>query len=325
MEGAVVSYELDAVLGRGGSGVVYAGRKCGPGEFVKPVAVKLLREEQATPELIAMLRDEARVLGLTRDRALVSAEPPIRVDDSWAVIMELIDGVSTERLLADLGPLPPCVVLSVVGEVARCLDAIYQQPTPTGEPLRLVHRDVKPANIVLTATGVVKLFDLGMAVACLDPSTGAPLPGRRDYMPPERVRGYEGPEGDVYALGATMRRLATGDVPLGFGEWRCATRDDQDAMPELLALSEDCQRHDRTDRPSMRELERHCQRLLHRFDAPPLHDWCEKHVPTLASSTMEPVRATLSCVDPRQGRYTLLRDGERSAAGPWWRRWLAAR
>lgn len=319
----MLTYTLDGILGRGGAGTVYRARMAGSGGFAKTVAVKLLRERCHSPEQLRLLQDEARLLGLCRDRAFVTAEPPIQVDDGWAVVMEYVPGASAHRLLHTLGPLPVSVVLHTTQELARCMDSAYHLPTPSGAPLQLVHRDIKPSNILLTAAGTVKLIDLGIATAavdlrCVDPP-GCVI-GSKSYMPPERIERREGPESDVFSLGTTMRRLATADRPMGFGYWTLTHRVDheQPFLSELIELSTACQQADPADRPTMREVEGECQRLLHRFNAPPLRDWCERAVPRTGMGlipTPEPLQ--LRCIDAENNRYTLEKGGNTES---WWRR-----
>ncbi|MBT3221970.1 MAG: protein kinase, partial [Proteobacteria bacterium] len=146
------AYRVLGVLGKGGFGKVYRARLESPSGFVKDVAIKVLNEN-LTPEAIQRFRDEARILGLINDRAVVSAEPPIQLDGRWVLIMDYAEGLSAKDVLKQHGPLPPSVALEVVQEVARVLDRVWNQPGPDGEPLHLLHRDIKPPNIQISSAG----------------------------------------------------------------------------------------------------------------------------------------------------------------------------
>lgn len=225
------------------------------------------------------------MLGLARDRALVGVDPPTRLDDTWAVVMEYVDGVPLEQLLSDLGPLPVGVVVEVAQEIARSLDAIYNQRGPDGDPLQLIHRDLKPANLQLTPTGEVKILDFGIARAVFKAreakTISGEMAGTAGYMAPERLEGLDTPAGDVYSLGTVIRRLLTGDRPVGFGGWR----ENNDPPPQsetrdaALELAARCQHLDPEQRPSMREVEDAAHALLRQCDDPPLRRWAERQVP----------------------------------------------
>ncbi|MCO4744346.1 MAG: serine/threonine protein kinase [Proteobacteria bacterium] len=273
------------MIGRGGFGTVYRAKLLGQDGFEKDVAIKLLKKSRARPKILARFRDEARMLGLARDRALVAVDPPTRMDDTWAVVMEYVAGVPTEQLLENFGPLPVGVVLEIAREVARSLDAIYNQAGPDGRPLKLLHRDLKPANLQLTPTGTIKILDFGIARADFDAreakTINGEMAGTAGYMAPERLEGRETPEGDVYSLGTLMRRLLTGDRPVGFGGWRekSPRYERSETRKAALELAEHCQHLDAEQRPTMREVEDQAHALLRHCEDPPIGRWAEKHVP----------------------------------------------
>ena len=135
-------YRIVGVLGKGGFGTVYHGRLEGSDGFVKDVAIKLMTEAEPAADTLTRFRDEARILGRLRDRAIVSVEPPTRLDGKWAVVMEYVDGCDCRRLLKEHGSFPATVALEIVEEIARALDALAQHPGDDGEPMRLLHRDL---------------------------------------------------------------------------------------------------------------------------------------------------------------------------------------
>ena len=91
-------YEVLELLGKGGFGRVYHARMVGPGDFMKEVAVKLLTDKEAPDHVLKRFRDESRILGLIRDRAVISVDPPTRLGGQWAVVMEYVEGVTASRL-----------------------------------------------------------------------------------------------------------------------------------------------------------------------------------------------------------------------------------
>ncbi|MCB9763618.1 MAG: protein kinase [Alphaproteobacteria bacterium] len=206
-------YEILEALGRGGFGTVYRARFLGEGGFVKDVALKLLNPDMdGIDEVARRLRDEARVLGLLRHRAIVQVDRLTRLQDTWAVVMEFVDGVDLKEILR-AGPVPLGPALEIVAEVTGALHVAYTSRGPDDHPLRLLHRDIKPANIRLTPHGEVKVLDFGIARAefgSREAETRSMAFGTLEYMSPERLDFQDGPAGDVYAVGVTLFEMLTG-------------------------------------------------------------------------------------------------------------------
>jgi serine/threonine protein kinase len=210
-----VRYRFLSVVGEGGFGRVYRVRMETDDGFNKDVAVKILGDAAPAAALLKRFRDEAKILGLLRDRAIVSADPPIQIAGRWAVVMEFVDGVSLGAMITR-GPVPPGVAVEVVGEVARSLHHAWHQEGPEGQPLQLLHRDIKPDNIQLTPSGEVKLLDFGIARANFKErefKTRHALGGTPGYIAPERTQGVELPAGDVYSLSVVLHEAVTGIRP----------------------------------------------------------------------------------------------------------------
>jgi serine/threonine protein kinase len=210
-----VHYRFLSLIGSGGFGKVYRARVETADGFQRDVAIKVLNDPNPPKSLLQRFRDEAKILGLVRDRAIVGVEPPIRIGEQWAVVMEFVDGVSAGALV-DKGPLPPGVAVEVVGEVARALHNAFHMEGPEGGPLQLLHRDIKPDNIQVTPNGDVRLLDFGVARANFakrEFHTRQSLGGTPGYIAPERLHRIEVPEGDVYSLGVVLHELVTGNRP----------------------------------------------------------------------------------------------------------------
>lgn len=270
-------YTLLGLIGRGGQGDVYHARMDGPEGFRKEVAVKLLKPG-LTQESLTRFRDEARILGLVRDRSVITVDAPTRLGEQWAIVMELVDGASLNTVLAR-GPLPPSVALEVVGEIARVLDKVTHAQRPDGTPLGLLHRDIKPGNIQVTREGEVKLLDFGVARADFDEReshTETHIGGTLGFIAPERTRGVNGPACDVYSLGVTLRVLITAERPTEVGPLDLVGA--TDGVGGALVLAERMRSDDPGSRPSAREVLEEAARLRATVDGPGLAAWA----PTLS-------------------------------------------
>lgn len=283
-------YRIVEVLGEGGFGRVYRARLQDDQGFVKDVAIKVGSVDAPEP-VLKRFRDEARILGLVRDRAIVNVEPPTRLGNRWAVVMEYVDGASLHALLSARGRLPPRVALGVVQEVARALDSVYGFPGPDGRPLQLVHRDLKPGNLQITRSGEVKILDFGLARARFhgrEADSTTNIGGTLGYIAPERLEGNEGPAGDIYSLGVVLRTAITG---VGPRQWKQfaeeeptlddpreeAARELADAMIEL----------DPEKRPTARQVEERCSELAASMKGPTLRNWALEHVQPTVRSTRD--------------------------------------
>lgn len=294
-------YRVLGVLGRGGFGTVYRADLLGEGAFVRPVALKVLNADLSDAGTVAQrLRDEARLLGRIRHRAVVHVDGLVRLDDRWTIVMEYVDGVDLSRLLVRQGPAPTRPAFELAGEVASALHVVHSWPGVDGRPLGILHRDLKPANLILTGAGEVKVLDFGVARADFDSreaNTQSIRFGSPGYVAPERLEGVERPEGDVYSLGVVLYELLTAR-PFGkttVRKERHAEQLDQ-ACAHLPPLPDDATRLLRRmlswepqERPSNREVERVCRDLAPALAGPYLRDWAEQVVPAvLASRVLEP-------------------------------------
>lgn len=207
-------FQILQTLGKGGFGTVYRAEMTDAGGFSKQVALKIMSYEGDEAEGIARrMRDEARMLGLIRHRAVVGVNSLIPLQDGWGVVMEFIDGVDLSSCIK-AGTIPIGAVLEIIEEVAGALDAAFTARVPgRKDKLCLVHRDIKPSNIRVTRQGEVKLLDFGVASAEFDAKESKDssefVMGSTRYMSPERRRGWETHQGDVYALGLVLANALT--------------------------------------------------------------------------------------------------------------------
>ncbi|MCO4745197.1 MAG: serine/threonine protein kinase [Proteobacteria bacterium] len=274
------------MIGIGGFGQVYRGRLEGPEGFFKDVAIKLLKGNEIPDDTLERFRDEARILGLIRDRAIVSVDPPTQFAGRWAVVMEFVDGASAARLLK-LGPFPPTVALEIIEEVARALDKIYRHPGVDGEPLHLLHRDLKPGNIQITPSGEVKILDFGIARADFDAreaKTTMSIGGTMGYIAPERLEAVEGPSGDIYSLGVVLHKFVTRKLPKKRRPWEPGVEQPEtdDPLEMVLHLTDRMRCYEYEERPTARDLMKECRDLRRKMDGPSLREWAEGTVPEVS-------------------------------------------
>lgn len=271
------TYTLDALIGAGMLSRVYRATHA-RGRSRRSVALKILRDD-VPDEVVGRLRDEARILSALQDPAFVRADPPLLLEGRWVVAMEFVPGETAFRLLRH-GPYPPRAALRIVGEVARALATAWDAPGPTGAPLRLLHRDLKPGNLQITPEGRVRVLDLGIARAALpsrESRTGALVPGTAGYIAPERKRGIEGIEAEVWSLGTVLRVLATGEQPTrpdGF-------RDEMSGLDEVVRLAGRMLEPDPAARLAMADVAREAVELADALPGADLADWARAHVRTV--------------------------------------------
>lgn len=196
-------------------GTVYQAELRVPGGFRRVCAVKVMKA--ATPEhehFMARMRDEARLLGMLQDEQILGVSELVRVDDRDAVIMEYVEGVDLAELLVTR-PLPPRALAELGAELAGTLHRAHVARHPaSGTPLNVIHRDVKPANVMITTRGGVRLLDFGVARAAFDAReshTQGLVLGTLNYFPPEVLAGKDpSPAVDIYGLGLSLWECATG-------------------------------------------------------------------------------------------------------------------
>jgi serine/threonine-protein kinase len=320
------------VIGQGAFGSVYLAETLGRGISSK-VAIKVLHPERAAEEgLVRRLRDEARMLALLRHRAIVRVDDLIELNGQWSVVMEYVEGIDVGAILKDT-PLPARAALQVAEEVAHALHAAHSQLGPDRQPLRLVHRDIKPTNIRLTPAGEVKLLDFGVARAEFGQREAATTNtgfGTLIYMSPERFRGEDIIAGDVYALGVTLFEMLTG-VPPGSSagdtdrhppgrrlveQWRWVRQ----VSPALERLLLAMMAEDAPARPSPRECARQLAELRLGVGGEMLEEWAESALPGLIrrAELAEASRttATLSIGQVLHGREPVVASRERVGTAP---------
>ena len=200
-------YRLDVEIGRGGMGEVW---RAYDETLARAVAVKLLLPQDTDATAASRFRLEAQTAGRLNHPNVVGVLDFGEYDNRLYLVMELIEGDSLDRVLSVSGALPAERVAVLAAQAAAGLAAAHQQG--------IVHRDVKPANLLLDAGGTLKIGDFGIARFLDDPgaaltATGQ-IVGTGLYLAPERALGRPaGPASDMYSLGCVLYQLLSGRPP----------------------------------------------------------------------------------------------------------------
>src|SRR3954454_8731162 len=199
-------YRLVELLGQGGMATIFRARD---GQLERDVAVKVLRPEYgADPDFVARFRHEAQSVASLNHPGIVAVYDYGTDPAGPYIVMELVDGEDLASIIRRSGPLPPRQAARVSSQVARAIAAAHDRG--------LVHRDVKPGNILVTRDGRVKVTDFGIARALAESALTLPgtTLGSVHYFSPEQARGESAtPASDIYSLGIVLYELLTGKRP----------------------------------------------------------------------------------------------------------------
>lgn len=296
-------YRIGELVGEGAYGRVYRAVLEEVNGIRKDVAIKVSKD--ANPLLLERLRMEARTLARLHSDAIVRVEGMAEVEGRPAIVMELVHGASLDQLPKP----PPRVVIELALRVAQGLEQAFTTPDEDGEPMRLVHRDVKPGNIMLTAQGQVKIIDFGLAQpqrAAGRSGTAGVIHGTLEYMSPERARGAPSTHrGDLYALGALLMELLRGEPWVSIGgdaqeHGRVLDRrlsllaDTLGAQGDIAAaLVGNLLAYNPDDRPDAAHLIPDCERLMSSLSGPSLAQWARQELPKVLAGRPPGTRDTL--------------------------------
>ena len=199
-------YELIERVGEGGMAVVYRARD---GLLGRIVAIKILREQFASDsEFLTRFRLEARAAASLSHPNVVNIYDVGEDRGVHYIVMEYVQGRNLKEMIRSRKPMPVAEACAIGLQIARALEAAHQR--------ELVHRDIKPHNILIMPDGTVKVTDFGIAQAASSASltqTGTVI-GSVHYFSPEQARGESvDAASDIYSLGVVMYEMVTGRLP----------------------------------------------------------------------------------------------------------------
>jgi serine/threonine protein kinase len=219
-------YQLERLLGQGGFAWVFVGRELDG----TPVAVKVLKPRYAgDPQFEFRFRNESETAANLRHPNIVRIRVVAKAGDHVYFGMDLCADSLGARIARE-GPLPEEDILRIARDIAAALDFAHQQG--------VIHRDLKPDNVLIRSDGAAVLTDFGIAraVSGYVASTGVNMTiGTPHYLSPEQAQGRPiAQRADYYALGVTLYKAATGDVPFTSNDWfELARMHVEDAPPSL--------------------------------------------------------------------------------------------
>jgi serine/threonine protein kinase len=214
-------YELIAKIGEGGMGAVYKAVHLNLG---KTVAIKMLAADRVKDEhAVARLKREMKAVGSLHHPHIVGAHDADEVDGVHFLVMEYVDGIDLGEVVQRVGPLPFADACEIIRQAAMGLAYAHRNG--------LVHRDVKPSNLMLTVEGQVKMLDLGLALLVSDGAereltrVGRAM-GTVDYMAPEQSGDSHLVDArcDIYSLGCTLFKLLSSRVLFAGSEFDSALK-----------------------------------------------------------------------------------------------------
>ncbi|MCA1663281.1 MAG: serine/threonine protein kinase [Myxococcales bacterium] len=213
-------YLCERRIGVGGMAEVWLARRRGPAGFSRACVLKLIRRDRADdPGFVSMFLAEARLSARLHHANIVQVFELGEDGGEHYLAMELVDGKSLHEIsvaLASAGePAPVGFALWVGRALCAALEHAHDAVDDSGTPLKILHRDVTPSNVLVSRDGVVKLADFGVAKALADPlappTQAGRVKGKESYAAPEQLRGDAlDRRADLYAVGVIMHELVTG-------------------------------------------------------------------------------------------------------------------
>ena len=201
-------YTLLNLIGTGGTGSVFLARD----KFLEmDVAIKVINPDLLLdPAVMASFKDEARITMQLSHTGILRFYNFNTYNGCYYMVMEVIHGNSLRDVLASNGPMDVETILQILLQVARPMDYVHSH--------NVVHKDLKPENIVITESGSVKIIDFGTATLHNKIHENDVIVGTPEFMSPEQLRGdIVGPQGDIYAIGVIAYMMFTGCFPFPVG------------------------------------------------------------------------------------------------------------
>lgn len=197
-------YEILEVVGAGGMSIVYKA-KCH--RLNRNVAIKVLKPEFSNDKnFVTKFRIEAQASAGLSHPNIVNVYDVYDDDGIYFIVMELVEGITLKEYIAQNGRLPMDKAIDISIQIASGLEAAHEN--------HIIHRDIKPQNIIVAKNGTIKVTDFGIARAASPNTLTSGAVGSVHYISPEQARGgYSDERSDIYSLGITMYEMVTGRVP----------------------------------------------------------------------------------------------------------------
>jgi serine/threonine protein kinase len=210
-------YELTERIGAGAMAEIFRGKAVAAGGFEKPVAIKRILPHLSQDEhFVELLIAEANIVSHLRHRNVVQVfDVGMGADGQYFLVMELVDGCNLATVQTGLESrgkrMPAGLGLYIGAEICDALEHAHRAPGPDGKPLRLVHRDVSPNNVLLSRSGEVKLTDFGIAKRSEEVSLHGGVRGKFAYISPEQGSGRAvDARSDVFSVGILLFEMIVG-------------------------------------------------------------------------------------------------------------------
>lgn len=197
-------YEIIDKVGSGGMADVYKAKDHRLNRFV---AIKVLRQEYSSDaKFVAKFRAEAQsVAGLSHPN-IVNVYDVDEDENYNYIVMELVEGITLKKFIEKKGKLEVNEAVGIAVQIAQGMEAAHDN--------HIIHRDIKPQNIIISKEGKVKVTDFGIAKAATSNTITSNAMGSVHYISPEQARGgYSDEKSDIYSLGVTMYEMLSGNVP----------------------------------------------------------------------------------------------------------------
>jgi serine/threonine-protein kinase len=224
-------YEILEKVGTGGMADVYKSKDHTLNRFV---AVKVLKQEfSENANFVSKFRVEAQAAAGLMHPNIVNVYDVGEEKGIYYIVMELVDGITLKNYIGKKGKLGYKEAVTIALQVSMGLEAAHRN--------HIIHRDIKPQNIIISREGKVKVTDFGIAKAATSDTITSNVMGSVHYTSPEQARGgFSDEKSDVYSLGVTLYEMLTGEVPFdGESTVAIAIRHIQEPMPSPRKLNPD--------------------------------------------------------------------------------------